>query len=233
LPVARGADILRPLMVSLAVVESRIELLDYSPSTTLVELAEQLNAFRSQPGLMTSFCAMCSRCCYDTIPLFGYDVASLQRLAAERGERFEDYVVLPERVSTAARRRGIRELERDNGMSRAEATLIYEANAASPISLARNGLGGCRFLDGPLCSIYPRRPFACRLYLCNMGERLESLYDGIVTQGIWHSYHVMGWIEAEEIIHNPFLSAESFDEVMLEGFEADLGGVAEDLFFYF
>jgi Fe-S-cluster containining protein len=220
-------------MVSLTVDDGRIELLDYSPSTSLTDLADGLNEFRAQPGLMTGFCAMCARCCYDTIPLFGYDVPALQALAAERGELWADYVVLPAAPDVAARRRAIKELERDNGMNRAEATLIYEANSAEPITLARNGLGGCRFLDGALCSIYPRRPFACRLYLCNMGERLEALYESIVTQGVWHSYRVMGWIPEEEIPHNPFVAAQSFAEVALESFESDLAAVAEELFFYF
>ena len=220
-------------MVSLSVVESRIELLDYSPSTSLLELADRLNEFRTQPGLMTGFCSMCSRCCYDTIPLFGYDVDGLRTLAAERGERLEDHILLPEAPSLALRRQGIQELRRDHGMDRAEATLIYEANSAEPITLARNGLGGCRFLDGALCSIYPRRPFACRLYLCNMGERLEALYGSIVTQGVWHSYHVMGWVAEEEIAHNPFVAALGFDEVSLDSFETDLEAAAEELFFYF
>jgi Fe-S-cluster containining protein len=220
-------------MVSLTVDDGRIELLDYSPSTSLVELADRLNEFRAQPGLMTGFCAMCARCCYDTIPLFGYDLAALQALAAERGESWTDYVVLPAPPDTAARRRAIAGLQRDNGMSRAEATLIYEANSAEPVTLARGGLGGCRFLDGALCSIYPRRPFACRLYVCNMGERLEALYESIVAQGVWHSYSVMGWIGPEEIAHNPFVAAERFDEVALESFESVLAAAAEELFFYF
>jgi Fe-S-cluster containining protein len=220
-------------MVSLTVDDGRIELLDYSPSTSLAELADRLNEFRTQPGLMTHFCAMCARCCYDTIPLFGYDVAGLQALAAERGEVWTDYVALPPQPDVQGRRRGIRELQRDAGMSRSQATLIYEANAAEPVTLARNGLGGCRFLDGALCSIYPRRPFACRLYLCNMGERLEALYDGIVTQGVWHSYAVLGWVPLEEIAHNPFAAAGTFDNVALESFESDLASAAEDLFFYF
>lgn len=220
-------------MVSLAVDNDRIELLDYSDAATLVELAESLNRFCAQPALVTGFCASCARCCYDAIPLFGYDLEALQRLAAGRGQQLADYVVLPAPADAAARRRAIAELERDNGMNRAEATLIYEANAAEPITPARNGLGGCRFLDGALCSIYPLRPFACRLYLCNMGERLEALYDSIVTQGVWHSYHVMGWIAAEEIAHNPFLAAQGFDEVAIESFESDLTAAAEELFFYF
>ncbi len=220
-------------MLSLTVDDGRIELLDYSPSTSLVELADGLNELRTQPGLMTHFCAMCARCCYDTIPLFGYDLAGLQGLAAERGEPWTGYVVLPAAPDVAARRRAIKELQRDNGMSRADATLIYEANSAEPISLARNGLGGCRFLDGALCSIYPRRPFACRLYLCNMGERLEALYESIVAQGVWHSYSIMGWVEEQEIAHNPFVAACGFDEVALESFESDLAAAAEELFFYF
>ncbi len=220
-------------MVSLAVDNGRIELLDYSSSTTLVELADGLNGFCRQPRLMTGFCASCARCCYDAIPLFGYDLAGLQALAAGRGERWTDYLLLPAAPDAVARRRGVVELQRDNGMSRAEAILIYEANAAEPITMQRNGLGGCRFLDGALCSIYPARPFACRLYLCNMGERLEALYNSIVTQGVWHSYSVMGWVDAVEIAHNPFVAAERFEEVALESFESDLAAAAEELFFYF
>ena len=220
-------------MIKLGVVDSRIELVSHQPEATLVDLVAEVERFRLVTELKTKYCYGCGLCCYDTIPVLGLDLADLKHQATGRGADLGDYVVMPEKPDLEDRRRSINDLVRQHELTSAQATLIYEHNTSEPLTLAKADTGACRFLSGNLCSIYPHRPFACRLYICNMGDQLESLYETIVRQGVWHSYHVLGWLPAEEIGHNPFLGVLSYQEVKLADFAFDLEGALEKLFFYF
>jgi Fe-S-cluster containining protein len=142
-------------------------------------------------------------------------------------------LILPEKPDIAARRKAIREMAETSGITALEATLLYEYNNAEPIILAKQDGGECCFLRENLCSKYLIRPYSCGLYLCNMGEKLSYIQEMIIRQGTWHAYYRLGWISAEEIAHNPFLKADSYDKLLLADFDFKLENTLAQLFFYF
>ena len=145
----------------------------------------------------------------------------------------ETHLTAPTPPSLEARKRGIRDLTRMNGLSSREAAILYEFNQAEPITPKKRTDGGCTFLDTRLCGIYEDRPFLCMLYVCNMADKLSILHELIVRQGVWHSYAVLGWIPEIEISHNPFVGKPSYDKVLLADFDVNLEKAMEDLFFFF
>lgn len=219
-------------MVGLEIIDRSIELTDYDHDASLAELIASLEALRTRPGLRTAACHLCGECCSDLIPLFGIDIEPLsRRLRCSVESLMERVLVLPQQPDLDARRTAIQALSRD--MENASAALVYEYNAAEPLTFRRRDSGTCKLQDRLLCTIYGDHPTACRFYLCNMGERLSVLYENVVRQGIWHSYAVVGWIDEAEIAHNPFVGARDASEVRLDSFDVDLSSALESLFFYF
>jgi Fe-S-cluster containining protein len=210
-------------VVELAVQGERIELLGYGKGATLSGLAEAVEAIRVTPGLITASCRGCGGCCAEAIPVLGLDLG---------GGRGAYSLALPGPPDRAERRHAVEQLAAEHELSREQAALLYDHNNAEPITLSRS-CGRCDNLSVGLCTIYGRRPYACRLYVCNMGERLEGVYEGIVALGTWHAYHVLGWIDEGDIAGNPFLGAGGYHEVPVEAFEANLRSALESLFFYF
>ncbi len=219
-------------MVELRVNDGRLDLDAYSPDATLEDLRAAVEAARSDPMLITAFCAGCGRCCYhEQLPLFGYDLIAMRERTgdADLGE----YVVFPPAPSLAERSAAVEDLMRQHGFDRITATLLFEYNAADPITYRKSNSGSCAFLQNGFCTNYSRRAYTCSLYVCAMGDRLASLQERIVRQGVWHSYSVEGWIAESEIAHNPFASATSYRDVLIAGFDDDLSDALEKLFFFF
>lgn len=220
-----------------------IELKYYNQDATLSELSASLEAFRLSCGLKTSECRGCGECCSDNIPVLGLDIPTLlEGLHIDFSQAIQSILVLPERPDLDFRRKAIKEMAQSASISTLEAALLFEYNNAEPIILARrDGLSpqcddnpqACCFLQDNLCSRYTVRPYSCGLYLCNMGERLSYIQEMIVRQGTWHAYFKLGWIEEEEIVHNPFLKADSYDKLLVSDFEFKLESTLEQLFFYF
>jgi Fe-S-cluster containining protein len=220
-----------------------IELKYYDQDATLSELSASLEAFRLSCGLKTSECRGCGECCSDNIPVLGLDIPTLlEGLHIDFSQAIQSILVLPERPDLDFRRKAIKEMAQSASISTLEAALLFEYNNAEPIILARrDGLSpqcddnpqACCFLQDNLCSRYTVRPYSCGLYLCNMGERLSYIQEMIVRQGTWHAYFKLGWIEEEEIVHNPFLKADSYDKLLVSDFEFKLESTLEQLFFYF
>lgn len=197
-----------------------------------MDLLRAVEVARADKSLITSYCAACGRCCrYEHLPVFGLDILETKNRLGE--EVWRNYVTLPEQPSPAERREAILEFVQNHDLDHATATLLYEYNVAEPVSYAKSSDGGCVYLTNGLCSNYPDRAFTCALYACTTGERLSNLQELIVRQGVWHSYYVLGWIEAEDIEHNPFLSAETYESVRIADFDVDLSAALETLFFFF
>ncbi len=239
-------------MIEFIVENEEIELKYYDPDATLSDLAASLEDFRLVSGLKTSQCKGCAECCSDNIPVLGLDVpALLEGLHISFEQAVQSILVLPEKPDLDFRRKAIREMAQSASITQLEAALLFEYNNAEPIILARkagkyevSGKEGqlahpdddpeaCCFLENNLCSHYLVRPYSCGLYLCNMGERLSYIQEMIIRQGIWHAYYKLGWITEEEIAHNPFLKAASYDKLLVSDFEFKLENTLEQLFFYF
>lgn len=217
-------------MIELVVEDRKLELSSFDESATLAELRDEVGRRRVSPGLVTRFCAGCGRCCYlEHLPLLGLDLLDMRRRRQVDLSPWVQYPVPPDRE---LRRRGIDEITRQHDIDQVTAALLDEYNTGEPISYKKR-LGGCIFLENGLCTNYDGRAFTCGLYVCNMGDRLSSLQEQIVRQGIWHSYYVEGWIEESEIAHNPFLGHSGYETVPLASFEVDLQDALESLFFYF
>jgi len=211
-----------------------IELEYYSEDATLAELNETLESLRLECGLKTSQCKGCGECCSDNIPVLGADLkALLDGLGMSFEQAAEEILILPEKPDIASRKKAIKEMSKAAGISRLESALLYEYNNAEPIILAKQDSGECCFLSNKLCSKYLIRPFSCGLYLCNMGEKLSYLQEMIIRQGTWHAYYKMGWIEKEEILHNPFLKTEDYNKLLVSDFDFNLRNTLEQLFFYY
>ncbi len=218
-------------MIELIVENNRVELSSYDNSATLGELQRAVEKTRVSTGLVTRFCAGCGRCCYfEKLPLFGFDLIGMK---IRRGtDDLAPWLELPEAPSADDRRSGINDLVRQHDFDQLTATLLYEFNVAEPI-IYRKTNGACVFLKNGFCTNYEGKAYTCGLYVCNMGERLASLQERIVRQGIWHSYAVAELIEEKEIEHNPFIRHAEFDTVPIHCFDVDLSEALESLFFYF
>lgn len=211
-----------------------IELKYYDPDTTLAELVEALEAFRLDCRLKTSECKGCGKCCSDNIPVLGLDMKLLtDGLGTDFGKAVQSVLVLPEKPDIAFRRKAIREMAESASITALEAALLFEYNNAEPIILSKKKNGECCFLERSLCSKYSIRPYSCGLYLCNMGPRLSYIQEMIIRQGTWHAYYLLGWIDEEEISHNPFLRSDSYGRLLAADFEFRLENTLEQLFFYF
>ena len=226
-------------MVTIEVSGRRVELAHYADDATVSELCSAVERARSAPGLKTVGCYDCGECCHDPVPLLGYDLARLAAEASVSPAAFAaEFVVLPEPPDLDQRRRTIADMARQHGLSELEAALLFEHNNGEPPLLAKKAsegptAGECVFLVDRLCSIYQARPFICQLYVCNMGQRLEALFDSLVRQGVWHAYHLLGWVPAEDLSHNPCLRHRGYDELPLSALETDLSAARDRLFFYF
>ena len=221
-------------MIRFSVSNDTIELESYSDNTTLVELAAGLEDFRRTCNLKTTHCRGCGECCGDDIPVLGFDIPRLMEGTSLSIDDLKlSVLTMPEAPDLQSREKAIRELARAHDFSRLNATLLYEYNNSEPVTLARGDDGTCLFLKNKLCTKYDHRPYACGLYLCNMGEKLAFLHEMIVRQGTWHMYSVLGWIPEEAIGHNPFMRASSYTELRVKDFDVDLRSALEALFFYF
>lgn len=248
-------------MIEFITEDEEIELKFYDPNVTLSELAAALEAFRLTCGLKTSECKGCGECCSDDIPVLGLDISTiLKGMNISFEQAIQSTLVLPEKPDVAFRRKAILEMAQSTSITPLEATLLFEYNNAEPIILSRkaehptqsvqDGQANqptrpeqsvqsgevrevCCFLEDNLCSRYSIRPYSCGLYLCNMGERLSYIQEMIIRQGTWHAYYKLGWINEDEIAHNPFLKADSYDKLLVADFEFKLENTLEQLFFYF
>jgi Fe-S-cluster containining protein len=228
-------------LVTLVVADDRIELSAYGPEATVRDLVEEVERYRlAEARLLTARCAGCGRCCDQRIPVFAEDMDRLCGSrdgladAAARRAFLESALEMPSPPDMDARHTGIRDMVRDMGMSAPEATAIYEFNQAEPIVLRHGEDGKCAFLRDGMCTIYPFRTLTCRLYVCNMGERLSVLQERMVTEGTWHAYQALGWTGDASLDHNAFRAAESAWDLPLGVFEPDADrGDPERLFFYF
>ena len=224
-------------MIKFTIEENDIELEYYDPDTTLTEFAQSLEAYRTSPeasGLKTEGCKGCGECCSDNIPVLGLDIPRLLNgLDIGFDEAVKTILTLPEKPDMAFRKKAVKEMTRSASITELEAALLFEYNNAEPIIMAKKADMRCCFLNSNLCSGYSIRPYSCGLYLCNMGQRLSYIQEMIIRQGTWHAYSRLGWISEADIPHNPFLTADSYDELLLSSFEFKLENTLEQLFFYF
>lgn len=219
-------------MIRLSVDDGKLDLESYSQDATLEDLRREVESRRVDRRLVTAFCAGCGRCChFEHLPLFGYDLIRMR--AERRTADLSPWLSYPERPAAEERSEAIADMMRQHGFDQHTATLLYEYNAAEPITYRHADDGGCVFLGNGFCTNYPGRAYTCSLYVCTMGERLSNLQERIVRQGVWHSYFVEGWIAEEAISHNPFLSGCGYGDVHISDFEYDLSDALEKLFFYF
>ncbi len=240
------------VMIEFIVENEEIELKNYNPDATLSQLSESLEDFRLVSGLKTCQCKGCGQCCSDNIPVLGLDIpVLLEGLHISFEQAVQSILVLPEKPDLAFRRKAIREMAQSASITHLEAALLFEYNNAEPIILTRKAgkydVSGkdrqlaqsyfnqeaCYFLENNLCSYYTVRPYSCGLYLCNMGVRLSYLQEMIIRQGTWHAYYKLGWIAEDEIAHNPFLKADSYEKLLVADFEFKLENTLDQLFFYF
>lgn len=221
-------------MIEFITENNAIELKYYDPDTSLRELSDELEAYRLTCGLKTAECKGCGECCSDNIPVLGLDLEPLLKgLDIGFKEASEKLLILPEKPNIASRRKAVAEMSASCGITPLEAAILYEYNNAEPIILGKQAGGECCFLRNNLCSQYSIRPYSCGLYLCTMGEKLSYLQEMVIRQGTWHAYYKLGWICREDISHNPFLKASSYDQLPVKDFDFDLKDSLEQLFFYF
>lgn len=227
--------------VRLVAGDGRIELAEYASGATVRNLVDEIERFRlGRTELITARCAGCGECCNQRIPVFAEDMGRLCASRPSLGQGPERQAFLdgaldyPRPPDMAARAAGIRDMIRDMGMSAQEATSIYEFNQSEPIVLRHGEDGMCAFLRDGSCTIYPFRTLTCRLYVCNMGERLSVLQERIVTEGTWHAYEALGWTRSADLSHNAFTGAGSHWDLELSAFEPEGDrSDPEKLFFYF
>lgn len=223
-------------MVKFTVKDEKIELEYYSEDATLRELADGANKFRLTVELETKYCEGCARCCYQDVPVLGLDILNLKKnLRLTLKEVLDKFVILPEKPNTKARRSAIKDFMRNCDTDLIKASILYDYNQSEPLLLPKKEKGACIFLNeiSGLCGIYEHRPFTGDLYLCNMGDEFSAIQEMIVRHGTWHAYHLLGWIEKEEISYNPFLYGDDFDKMYVRDFYFNPEELLEKMFFYF
>lgn len=223
-------------MIRLSVIEDQIELEDYTNDVTILELADAVESFQlhhsQSESLKTRNCCGCGVCCHDLIPVLGMDLAAFGFQPGQGEELLRNQLVLPDPPDLRRRSKDIRETMTRFGIGEPEATFLYDVNQAEPLALPRREDGGCRYLEGNLCSIYEKRPFNCRFYLCNMGTRLAALQETLVSQGTWHAYAMLGWIPEAALPHNPFIHRRDYTAVPVAELEFKLDERVEEKLFY-
>jgi hypothetical protein len=220
-------------VIKLKAVKGQIDLAEHSAAATLVELADTLEAFVAARGHTKLGCRMCGECC-GYAPVLGLDMTMLSR---REGLSLKDWADLrvspPVFPDLAARHKGIEELRRQTGLPEREATVLYEFNNSEPMTFKPGESGGCLYQRGNLCSDFSRRAFICRLYLCSFGDELQALEEMVACQGTWHAWSLLGAVPEELIRHNPFIGAESFNDLLVKDFEFGMEGALIELFIYF
>lgn len=220
-------------MIDFALRKGKIELQQYSEDTTLAQFADAVEELLASPRKKAATCHRCGQCCNNP-PVLGLDMAILSAKAGiPVGQWVKEHLLPIELPDLASRRKGIAELSSQAHLSETEATILYEFNQSEPLTFKQNVDESCSYLQGGLCSNYNNRPYICRLYQCSLGDRLQSLREMIVCQGTWYAYALLGAVPAEEIDHNPFLSAKAYHDVKLKDFEHDMEKSLEALFSYF
>lgn len=221
--------------VNLVVQSDRIELEGFVEGSTLHDLVQSIEDFRLDSNLKVKACAGCAECCKEPIPVIGSDLCNLKVAMALSDERdVVKHLVIPEyRPSAHERRIAAKKLSVESKMPIVQAQRMYDFNNGDPIVLERTTEGHCRFLKDRFCSIYEQRPLTCRLYLCQMGDRLSVVQENVNRQGLWYLYQRLGWIDREDIADNPFAGTRCWEEALLSDFDCDESAFSEDLFFYF
>jgi Fe-S-cluster containining protein len=207
-------------------IDNRLELTYFSEDCTLNELINRLTNLNEQSEL----CQKCGKCCSDTIPITGFEI---KRITEEVKSGKKDYSVIdlnfPDKPDTKEKEKSISEMASMFGFSKRHATVLYEYNTATPITMKKGADGQCVRISNNLCAQYGIRPLICRLYYCNTADRLAGLREIIISQGIWHSYYIMGWIDKREIEDNPFLNASNYDDVLLKKFDYRFDDINEGI----
>lgn len=229
-------------MIKLITQKNKIELESFTDNATLTDLAEAIKSHCDQTDLITKNCYGCGGCCNQDIPVLGFDLNLLQQ-KLQQGLQQEwnfdlnslpdKYFILPDKTAIKERNNSIKDLKNQFNYTNLQASLIYEFNQSEPIILSKKSDRECLFLEKKLCKIFSLRPFICSLYICNAANHLAAMLENIVRQGTWHAYYILGWIEKQEINHNPFLKYNQYKEVLLKDFDTDMTNMLSDLFFYF
>jgi Fe-S-cluster containining protein len=193
-----------------------IELKSYSNDCTVEELLEKTIDIGSQINL----CKKCGKCCFDTIPIIGSEIKRIMEvLNVDKLDSTFSYLKFPCIPSVEEKTKNIVEIIRSFGMTRIEATMFYEFNAADPIIMNKNADGQCISISNDMCVKYKIRPMICRLYHCKTGAKLSNLREILISQGIWHSYLIMDWINENDIPYNPFLKSTNYDRLFIKDFD--------------
>jgi Fe-S-cluster containining protein len=193
-----------------------IEMKSYSSDCTVEELIVKTTDIGSQINL----CGKCGKCCFDTIPIIGSEVKKIMEvLNIDKIDSSFTYLKFPNIPNIVEKEKNIEEIIRVYGMTKREATIFYEFNAADPIIMNKNIDGQCISISNDMCLKYKIRPIICRLYHCRTGEKLSNIREILICQGIWHSYLIMGWIKENDIPYNPFLKSTNYNELFIKDFD--------------
>ena len=206
--------------------QNDIEIKKYSSDCTLKELTKEIEKIESDHIK----CNRCGDCCHDNVPILGIDIIKLMRyLKLKNINKDLQFLNYPRKPHLNHRKKSLKELSQLFGLSEFEAAIFYEYNNSEPVVLCKNDKGKCIFHNNSGCSIYKIRPYICRLYHCKCGEKLSYLKEMIVSQGTWHAYYVLDWIDKEEIKHNPFLTGNTYSDILLKPFDYNIESIQHKL----
>jgi Fe-S-cluster containining protein len=193
-----------------------IEVEKYSEDCTVEEYANNLTERINKVNI----CERCGNCCFDIIPIIGYEIRRIMEIMNIKTISQEFYyLVLPNKPNVAGKNNSIHDLMKTYNLSESIATILYEYNNVEPITMNKNKDGQCLSITDDKCAKYKIRPLICRLYHCNLGNKVSALNELIINQGIWHSYYIMEWIKEKDISHNPFIKGNNLEEVLLKDFD--------------
>lgn len=197
-----------------------VELECYSDDCTLNELINRLADLSEQKNM----CRKCGKCCLDLIPLNGLEIMNIKRL-----DSGFTGLVFPDKPNVKGMEKSIHEMMNLFDLPKRHAEILHEYNTAEPIYMNKEMNGQCISQNDNLCAKYSMRPLICRLYHCKTGKKLSGIREIIISQGIWHSYYIMGWIDKSKIKNNPFLNASAYDEILLKQFDYPFDEINEKI----